>query len=98
VIEKWLKEEEERQKRLERECSRQLILLKNTQKDRTLINPVLQGLQILAKYTEDLGITLEENYIEAVYVEYIREMSDEDIIMLAKLGWSHNDHRFCYVD
>jgi hypothetical protein len=80
-----------KKRRFEKECARQLALFRSTEVDQTLNNQLLYGLQILVKYEDVLTVEYEDQFLEVSFFENIKKMSDEDIIMLAKLGWKESD-------
>ena len=57
-----------------------------------LSNQEFRGMQVLAKYTEDLEMAAEHDQIYASsFEDTALKMSKEDLILMAKLGWFEED-------
>lgn len=56
-------------------------------------NSLLRGLQILAKYLNDMnhGFSADEEIWIDGFEETIGQMTEEEVIQMAKLGWSYDE-------
>ncbi|OGY50748.1 MAG: hypothetical protein A3J65_02640 [Candidatus Buchananbacteria bacterium RIFCSPHIGHO2_02_FULL_45_11b] len=56
-------------------------------------NTLLRGLQILAKYLDDMdhGFSSDEEIWVDGFEETIGQMTKEEVILMAKLGWSYDE-------
>lgn len=60
-------------------------------------NAVMRGLQILAKYENDVWPQFGHDVIWASsFEETVPFMSEEDVIQMAKLGWFYDDDSECW--
>jgi len=61
-------------------------------------NKVMRGLQILAKYEENVMPQFDHDIIWASdFEETASQMPEEDVIQMAKLGWFYDEENDCWA-
>ncbi len=61
-------------------------------------NKVMRGLQILAKYEENVMPQFDHDIIWASdFDKTVMQMPEEDVIQMAKLGWFYDKENDCWA-
>lgn len=61
-------------------------------------NVVMRGLQILAKYEDNVLPQFDHDKIlVSDFEKIVEQMSEEDVIQMAKLGWFYDKENDCWV-
>jgi len=67
-------------------------LIEKTDRSFSERHQIMKGLQILAKYENDVDCYFEHDRIYASnFEETVSKMSEDDVLQMAKLGWFHDE-------
>ena len=58
---------------------------------------VMRGLQILAKYEDDVVPEFGHDVILASDFESVLRMTEEEVVQMAKLGWFYDQENSCWA-
>lgn len=72
-------------------------IIEETNTDFREKNTVMRGLQILAKYEDNVKPEFDHDIIWASdFDETVMQMPEEEVLQMAKLGWRYDEENDCW--
>ncbi len=79
-------------------------LIETTDMDSSEKHQIMRGLQIIAKYKDDVDCYFEHERIYIIvyangsnFEEIVSKMSKRDVLQMAKLGWVFDEKQDCWA-